>query len=360
MSPSEAPPSTIPPASQSGGPPEEGRGPRADRGSMTLIDLMALVAGMAVGFTLVSAVMAMPRPMRVVQVGGGAALFHTLSSRPTTPLLLNLAMGAAAVVLSRLARTGDVPRPAEWLAILLALSLVEMAFPRPQLDSERPEGETVAVDFYGKGVPNYLYVYDYTRGSLRGVLGGVAAVVVGVALGLVALVAALGPRLTPAFRAILLALAALLVLWGPCRWVEMVFPAETRFSFFPTKPPGDFPLRSRWSFDVGNEARAALGRWPRGLLFAIPVVALVGDLWRKGLWRRWTEWVGMVVALILGGQWLAGELVYRPAPGLDVMGPAVAGWLVAIGFPAWLIVRFGGPAWERRVGSPLARAGGDS
>ena len=65
------------------------------------------------------------------------------------------------------------------------------------------------------------------------------------------------------------------------------------------------------------EGRYALGRWPVGLFAALAAVAAARELARAGNAgdrRRWTEWAGTALALVLAVAWACDELVLRWNP----------------------------------------------
>ncbi len=97
-----------------------GPSPRPEPRWMSLTDLMVLVAGCAVGYSL--------QPFAAGWVEGDVygqcfSGYDSLLWTFRTPLLI-LAFAVAAVIMVRQARYGRMPRPAEWPALVLAAFLV--------------------------------------------------------------------------------------------------------------------------------------------------------------------------------------------------------------------------------------------
>ena len=80
------------------------------------------------------------------------------------------------------------------------------------------------------------------------------------------------------------------------------------------------------------------------LLAAVPALATALDLRRRDLReRRWTEWAGMTLGLVLGLCWAWDELILRPTPNPEVRAATFTAFLLALVIPAaWLALK----AWK--------------
>jgi hypothetical protein len=314
--------------------------------SMAWLDTSAFAAGLLVGCALIASGALAAKADRPLEYMDASGKYTLPLDWPIALLLPVMAMGGCAAVVSRVARTGEMPRPAEWLGILVATSFVASALPGVPHGPGFLTSERMLVDWYGCCEPEDVVLIK-PEGTIRTLMSQVA---VGFGVAAFALVILLGVfgRLPSAIGVVLMACAAFLVLWGQGLWAEATCPLypivrRSNFSF-----PPDPPVQPRWLFEYTLEARPALCRWPRGLLFALPAVAFLRDLGRdETTLDRWTEWVGMGLAATLFVFWLEGELVYRILPTIDVRAPVVAAWLASVAVPAWLIVRYEGPVWDR-------------
>jgi hypothetical protein len=142
--------------------------------------------------------------------------------------------------------------------------------------------------------------------------------------------------------------------WLCLRFSVRLNPVEvvrSRFSWVrvPTVAPPDGWSPAGFAWYV--EARLALGRWPFGLLAAVAALAAERDLRRDG--RRWTEWAGLALGVLLGAAWLVDELALRPAPGLSVRVTVAAAWMAAVIVPARLVAGRFRNGSSRTAGLPI-------
>lgn len=187
-----------------------------------------------------------------------------------------VATATATAVVARRFRYGGMPRPAEWLALLIAAVMIVLAM--PELDGLV---NRAAVAF---GLRDRLD--DGLFGPLRWAWAGV---------GLAVVLAGLAPSLVPAgrrrlpagVRTLALVVAAAAWFWGPSAVARMELPWLIH-----NPAPEDWSW-GRPSFDLWLAIRKGIGRIPGDLLFGVPVVATVRRRLRtpRPGWR-WTEWAG--------------------------------------------------------------------
>ncbi len=206
-------------------------------------------------------------------------------------LVGSLAFATAMAIVARRFRHGGMPRPAEWLALLVAAAMLGLALPNVD---EAVNWSATEFGLHGSLRENY--------GLFRWGWAGVATAVA--LVGLAAL--AVGRRWLPTGVVTLgLAGVATTLLWGPIPvcWRELPW-----MIWGPALAAGEVPGAMFWFW---LEVRKGIGRLPLGLLFGVPIVATVGDRLRSNrpAWR-WTEWAGAAsagwLALIVVGFWLLG------------------------------------------------------
>jgi hypothetical protein len=290
-------------------------GRRIEPTSLTISDLIAIVAGVAI------AIAAWP-PFSVPPMMPGSIPYWFVIGLILYWCVLALETGASLGVLARQALYRRRARPAEWLGMLIALELVTL----PSLD----------------GAVNACFSHQMILsafGMCRWILAGAALLAICTVLALLAFLGRLLPCWT---RTIALAVLALLFLWGPAQVlaqeIHSLLPRLSRF-------------RPEWLFWIVVESRRALGEIPMGLIYGIPVAAIVRD-WRtqrERIWL-WTEKAAVGVGLAIGlgalGLFYFGRSEWPP-DGLRAERIVMPFWLLAVwGLSRWLISRFG-PWWNR-------------
>ena len=267
--------------------------------SMTLADIMVIVAG--VGITLVvHPVSAFPPPFAPISAWFiVAALFAWF--------LWGVELATSLVILMRQGIYNRPARPAEWLAILVALLLAQRAI--PNLDT----------------VMDWTFRREWLShsfGLCRWIVGGLGMVVV--LVGIVAMV--LMRRVMPHWaKTLVLATLALVLLWGPLD----VFSREAP-SLLPSWTE-EYPGWLFWAYLEGRQYAAML---PEGLLFGIPATEALLERVRPGSRRWiWTEWLGLGTALLLGSFWIASLYLFRsewPPDSLNVERAVVPVWVAGV------------------------------
>ena len=270
-----------------------------------------------------------------------AALPATLSTRPTgwlaavvdaVGVVLTLwaqSLGAplAVAVLVRSARTGLPPRPAEWLGPVVAFGVLDRLL---------------------------LVFGPFNRAlhALTGVVLDLGGLVLQLSLSAVAMLAVAsclvvlrgGGRVLPAWaKVLLLGALALAVLWGPLRegavWLSSRLPTLGSLD-------APWPARFFWGFAIGLLDR------PESLLLSVAAVAAWRDLRRPGRpRRRWSEWAGATVAVLLALGLVASSLraplsaATVSAAGLDWL-PGIPCWIALLALGRGLVIRYG-TAWNQ-------------
>jgi len=283
---------------------------REEPRSMTLGDVVAMVAGVAVGL--------------------GCSPRATGRFSPQTMLIFAITWGFWAlavmlvfVVAGRLARYRRRARPAEWLAILVAVA--GLAF-----------REGWRMDLAVSAVFAAARTTDWSFDLLRWALGGLA--MVGVLAGL-GLLRAGRQVLPPWAKTAILAVLAGLALWGPIdvvglRGPDLLAPASG-FG------PGDGPI-------LNHVACWLVARLPIGLLFGVPAVGALAERIHRRPWT-WVEWASVALAMAAGlllSPLYRFELTRLSAAWVAERG-MVGAWFLAVGLLARLLVVRLGPGWGR-------------
>jgi hypothetical protein len=322
--------------------------------SVTLADLSMLVLGAA----LATYVPLMHRPADRINVAnipmpGWIAWLFVLAE-----FAMRVGLTLTPVIVARRARYGGLPRPADWLSIVVGLQLLrdemqwsgwmrrlarwylaDLGFSLGYAVPFRP-GKTFPGD--GRLIVGYDgFPADFTPGDeyhLGGWLGTVLLLIVSVTLGV-------GRKRLPGWaKTGLLSVAALTWLEGA---TYLFTPGLMRFS----EAAGDWV-----GLPSSILVQVALGvaTLPEGLLFGVPVVAILIELQTGGIGKWvWTEWIGASTGLLA---LLIGVMIYMYADLVGPMDTAATTRLaiqfvrpVVVGLSAWIITK--------RLGWAGARSG---
>jgi hypothetical protein len=277
---------------------------------MTMIDAMCLAAGVALALAL---------SFRGGPIVGG---FPYAVPAPQVMLVLFVAwvfwVGAAStslVVAARLACYRRFPRPAEWLAILMAL-LGQQA-----IGPEQP------IDMLTRLLPFGMMGAMDTFASWRWTTAGLAAAIVGSGLGLLRLLRDLLP---PWARTAWLVALAYLTLAGPIYTIG----SEGALLLGPSGGFGPGRLSMLHWF-----ACELVATTPLGLILGVPVMATLIERVRRVRWR-WTEWACMIVCLMIA---LALSPLYHgnfpyPSIGWAAERGLLGAWFIGVGILSWFIL----------------------
>jgi hypothetical protein len=343
----------------------DAQGGSAEPIRLTLADVMMVVIGVAAGFVF--------EPVReettlVVQTCGFVAPVATYPSVYWTleRVALPAAVGVVLVVLARRAWFCGMPRAGEWLAIVVALLLLDAAVPGddhvggPVTTRPMTYQEIDGVQVPTRKVrPAVLTAIDAERPLAPALLDTAE---LGAAVLLAGWIMVGASRRNWPACALAALLGVLACVW--LRWQVRLNPVEVvrfRYSWVKFRPLGPPAGWSVPAYEWYLEGRLALGRWAIGLFTAVPAMAACRDLLGSGrTGRRWTEWAGLILAAVMGASWTIDELALRPAPALVVRASVFAVWLAAVAASAWVVVqarqRLNGRS-SRAAGWPMERGG---
>jgi hypothetical protein len=284
---------------------------------MTLADLAAIVAGVALVLAIPTPVLAWPSYLPAPAPPG---YFLVVGSRRLVP---EIGLVFALVVLFRRGRYGVPVRPAEWLALgLAALCLVVEV---PPLDAAvnacYAAARSTALDF---GVARWLLAAP----------AAVGFVLVAAGLALLGRRARTGSRVASALTVAGIVSALFLWYWGPCEVARLQLP------WLLVPSPSADPRTWGWRGPIVFSLREVVANLPMGLTWGVPAAVSVRSWWnnrRRGRTQAWvwTEpaafasaavafvlyalfgprwpgdfvpWVSMVLSVGLASWWIAGRL----------------------------------------------------
>jgi hypothetical protein len=296
-----------------------GRTQRPEPRSMILADVMAVVAGLGIAFLLPPNSGMLPfMPIPVWFIVASLVVWS----------LQVLGLATALAVLVRQLTYRRRAHPAEWLAVLSAMLLVQRAV--PNLD-------TAVNGIFGPSWTSNSY------GLCRWIVGGVAMVASLLSLAVLNLVRRVVPYWA---KTLLLAVLALLLIWGP-------FPALSMEG--PWLLPSGTGLQPTWLFWMYGEGLRYVAWLPSGLLFGVPATAALAE-WSQRSSRRWvwTEWMGIAVVLLLGFLWV-GELYLRsewPPDRLNAERVVMPVWVLGVWWLSRRAIAHFRNAWGHWLMSP--------
>jgi hypothetical protein len=296
-----------------------GRTQRPEPRSMILADVMAVVAGLGIAFLLPPNSGMLPfMPIPVWFIVASLVVWS----------LLALGLATALAVLVRQLTYRRRAHPAEWLAVLSALLLVQRAV--PNLD-------TAVNGIFG---PSWT---SNSFGLCRWIVGGAAMAAFLLSLAVLGLVRRAIPYWT---KTLFLAVFALILLWGPFQALAM----EGPWLF-----PSGSGLQPQWMFWIYGEGLRYVAWLPPGLLFGVPATAALAD-WRQRGSRRWvwTEWMGIGIVLLLGFLWI-GELYLRsewPSDRLNAERAVLPVWVLGVWWLSRRAIAHFRNAWSHWLMSP--------
>lgn len=278
---------------------------------LTVVDLLAVVAGLAIAASVCPLSVAVPIRLGLA-IGFAAIFWWTLA----------LSAGVSAAVLVRQAIHRRPARPAEWLGLLMAINLFQL----PNVDRLVNQSFSPAM-------------VSGSFGLCRWVIAGYA--LMAVVAGVVAL-SFLGRSLPHWLRTVIAGGLLILFLWGPAH----VFTLEVDSLL----PPASRPGRGQTNW-LAVAASRHLGSVPAGLVYGVPAVALIVGSRRLG--RRpliWTEAIGAAISAFIGLSLLAFHFRGRPQQppaGLVADRMIAPLWILGLCLLSAWIARVLMPWWER-------------
>jgi hypothetical protein len=317
--------------------------------SITLADLSSLVVGAALVFRLPQ----LHHPTDRIRIGnfpmpGWVACLFVIGE-----VGMKAGLAVTPVIMARRVRYGGLPRPADWLAILFGLALLHEVvrvfewmkrFARWYLVDFRsslgyPVSFSPHEEFLGRVfmVGDRIYSgYDgfpagFTPGDEYRLWGWFATVLV---LGISTALGFCWKKMPGWARTGLLSLAAFAWLAG----VTYLLTASL------VRASESISERIRLPSSIVVQMALGVGALPEGLLFGVPILAVLLDLRRRAVrsWA-WTEWVGAATALIAPPadvviNWYP-DLINRTDPVAATRLTVQALRLVTVVLSSWVIVK---------------------
>jgi hypothetical protein len=343
-------------------------------GGISTLDLMFFTAGFACGWVMHQTFSIQIERYYSLFWGGS---FHPLLGTARIGWLWAYMTGLAFLIVARPFRYGSRNRPAEWLAVALAIVLFESCYPYSRSVHPGYHGEMHAdCDWSWPSSPSRFEAQLLLDGQLYptniasdrpvtfvvrwlpqwepwdgpwwapGLPFTVAAAIYGVAAW------RLRARVNPGWVALLVTAFAVLVAVGPARLAEATSREITDYVYDHNDGvvlPALAEKPWRWmSLFVHLDFRAWAGYSIRAL--ALMMLAMLATVSLVARWRRWlwTEWAAFLSASIIAGCWVYDEFVARPAPDRTVRVTVLAIWLLVIAIVA-AVALFVGSAIARRV-----------
>jgi hypothetical protein len=240
-------------------------------------------------------------------------------------------VGLAFLVIGRRFRYDCRKRPAEWLAVALAIVLFESIYPAFRTGVVLSAWETVWIEpnqefnwayaaylrTWGYPKPDrpfaldlWWLVFDQSRQELAWM-----ALPLTVLAGTTAIIAwRLRVKLSPGWVAVMLVVVAVLIAFGPIRLAE-----ATSSEVIQVRPNSGYHPRSSekpWSWTcvaAYYDMRAWAGYLPRALVLMTLALLTARNLWSRWKEWLWTEWSAAVCATVFAACWIRDEFVERPA-----------------------------------------------
>jgi hypothetical protein len=305
--------------------------PNREPGGISTLDLLLFTAGFACGWVMHQGSALRTGQFYILPLSRGG--FHSLLGMVWSGWLWAFVIGLAFLIVARRFRYDCRNRPAEWLAVALAIVLFESVF--PAFRTERVgsmTGEAVWIEASADSESEYAVENSRDRPHLapeRKVmydlwwpkpgeswveLSWVAIRLAAAAVMIAMIVWRFRARLSPGWITVLLIVMAVLIALGPIRLAEAMSIDVTSSRPNPGYRPtvGEKP----WSWPrvaAYFEARAWGGYSIRALALVTLAMLAVRSLFTR--WRNWlwTEWAAVLSAAIFGGCWIYDEFVARPA-----------------------------------------------
>jgi hypothetical protein len=310
---------------------------RQPRSVMTL-DLVLLIAGFACGLVLRQN--SAFGQAKVYILPSGTADFPSSLARFELAWLWAFVVGLSFVAVARRFRYGGALRPAEWLAVALAVVLVDSSFPafRPERSTSMDE-EIVWVDWIGNGAPVAFSLWTRHMADSRDYLAGVSLRMTAAAALIGAAAWVLRSKISRGWANVLVIAIAVLLTLGPIRLVEAMSSEVISSALYNGyRPPPDEVAWTRTGLSLYLDARAWFGYSIRGLCLSSITIATVASLVYRGRRWLWTEWASFALATIMACLWACDEFVARPAFDRPTRVVALGTWVLVLALLGWLVL----------------------
>jgi len=333
---------------------------------ITTLDLLFFTAGFAVGWVMHQGSALRAGQYYILPISRGS--FHSLLGLDAAGWLWALIVALAFLVVGRRFRFDCAGRPAECLAVALAIVLFESFYPAFRM--EKPgamNGEPAwiappEVTDSGYAIGTFLYpmslpsdgplLFDLwwkQAGETWPELWWITLRLTAAAILIASVAWALRARLSAGWLTVLIIVIAVLVVLGPVRLAESTSVEVTSCARRFFHQPGASERPRSWPWVVAKfDTRAWFGYSIRALVLMVLAMLAASSLFKRGRHWLWTEWAAFVLASIIAGCWCYDELVARPALDGTVRVALLATWLLAIGAIAGISIRLW-RAFERRL-----------
>ena len=296
---------------------------------VSTVDLLLLTAGFACGWVMDDAAFAVVEwNFRLPLWYGG---FASVLGHPWLRWLWAFVVGLAFLVVGRRFRYDCRKRPAEWLAVALAIVLFESVYPAFRTGLALSTCETVWVEpslelkwayaaylrKWGYPKPDRPFALDLwwpVFSESWQELAWIALPLTVLAVTTAILAWRLRAKLSPGWIAVMLVVVAVLIAFGPIRLAEATSSEVIQATPNPDYQPkaGEKP----WSWTcvaAYYDMHAWAGYLPRALVLMTLALVTARSLWSR--WKKWlwTEWAAAACATVLAACWIHDEFVERPA-----------------------------------------------
>jgi hypothetical protein len=331
--------------------------PAREPSGITTLDLLLFTAGFALGWVMHQGSALRTGQYYILPISRGP--FHSLLGLDAAGWLWALVVALAFLIVGRRFRFDCTGRPAEWLAVALAIVLFESFYPAFRM--ERPGAMTgepawiapPAATDSGYAIGTFLFpmslpsdgplLFDLwwkQAGETWAELWWITLRLTAAAILVAAVGWALRARLSTGWRTILMIVIAVLLVLGPLRLAEATSVEVTSCARKFDHQPGPSEHPRSWPWVVAHfDTRAWFGYSIRALVLTVAAMLAAKSLFSHGRRWLWTEWAAVVFASIIAGCWFYDEFFARPALDGTVRVALLVAWLLAIASIAAISIR---------------------
>ncbi len=315
---------------------------------ITTLDLLLFTAGFACGWVMHQG--SALRTGRAYILRNLVGVFQSLLGTAWAGWLWACVTGLAFLIVGRRFRYDCRNRVAEWLAVALAIVLIESVYPAfrtKQVGSMT--GETVwslapAANMWPSHTVAYELWWPRDGGTWEDRWSVAMRLMTAALVGIAAWW--FRGKLSPGWTAAAVVALAVLFALGPMRLAEATSIEVSSSAPNPAYQPG--PGEKPWSWPAVAayyDTRAWAGYSLRAL--AIVTLGMLAAVSLVRRWREWvwTEWAAAACAAVIVACWVYDEFVARPALDWTVRVVLLGAWLLVLGVVAgvgiWACSRFG-------------------